>query len=306
MNYLINLGLGASLALFLLSLCVAIEYVSPRGRYTLRQRIPGTLMQVVGSTLLISLIIPLHMLWDGLGIGPVVTVPLWSWLSPLGVAGYALQVLVALALLDFLRYWRHRAEHEWFWPIHAVHHAPRELHAANSIGHPLQAIPEFFFVAVPLSFVAFDGPGTPIAVNLVSSLLTVYIHTASDFHFGPLRAAVVDNRFHRIHHSVEAHHIDKNYGICFSLWDRIFGTAYWPRPNEWPEVGIEDAPPATVRDFLLYPLPHKRPDLIDDYALSIPSTREAREPSLAVLSSSLIGESDHAATGSDGPTTAIS
>lgn len=241
------------MATFLVGLCVAIEYVSPRGRYSLRDRIPGALMQVVGTTLMISLYFPLNKLWGALGITPRVEVPLWSWLSPLGLVGYLLQFIAVLMTIDFLRYWRHRAEHKWFWSIHAVHHAPRELHATNSLGHPLQAIPEFLIVVIPLSFFQFAGPTTPIAVNLVASLLTVYIHCASDFHFGPLRQAVVDNRFHRIHHSVEAHHIDKNFGICFSLWDRLFGTAYWPKPEEWPEVGIDEAPPMTVREFLAYP-----------------------------------------------------
>lgn len=253
MVFIVNLTLGVTLAMFLVCLCVLMEYISPRGRYTLRQRIPGFLMQIVGTSLVIALTIPLHLLWDRLGITPAFSVPLWPLLAPLGLAGQALQFLSVLIVIDFLRYWRHRAEHKWFWPIHAVHHAPRELHAASSLGHPLQGIPEFLMVVIPLSFFEFAGPTVPVAVGLVSSLLTVYIHTASDFHFGPARQAVIDNRFHRIHHSTEPRHFDKNFGICFSVWDRMFRTAYWPKPDEWPEVGIKELPPQTVRGFLLYP-----------------------------------------------------
>jgi sterol desaturase/sphingolipid hydroxylase (fatty acid hydroxylase superfamily) len=72
-----------------------------------------------------------------------------------------------------------------------------------------------------------------------------------DFHFGKLNRVVVDNRFHRIHHSVEPQHLDKNFGIWLSCWDYMYGTAYTPKPGEWPKVlGIGIAPPKTVREFL--------------------------------------------------------
>ncbi len=64
----------------------------------------------------------------------------------------------------------------------------------------------------------------------------------------------MDNRFDRIHHSVEPHHFDRNFGICFTPWDRLFGTAYDPLPGEWPKVRIQDAPaPRDLGDFLLMP-----------------------------------------------------
>ena len=95
-----------------------------------------------------------------------------------------------------------------------------------------------------MSLVQIDGPGTPIAVAFVLQLLTYYIHSPIDVHFGPLRKVLVDNRFHRIHHSLEPRHFDKNFGVCFTIWDRWFGTAYDPAPNEWPQVGLADARPA--------------------------------------------------------------
>ena len=85
-------------------------------------------------------------------------------------------------------------------------------------------------------------------------LLTYYIHSPVDVHFGPLRKVLVDNRFHRIHHSIEPRHFGKNFGVTFSIWDRIFGTAYDPEPGEWPEVGLANVePPRSVRDYLLLP-----------------------------------------------------
>ena len=49
--------------------------------------------------------------------------------------------------------------------------------------------------------------------------------------------------------------LDKNFGITFSLWDQLFGTAHFPKEDEWPEVGIAGhSPPATLGAFVCYPL----------------------------------------------------
>lgn len=241
-------------ALFILLVAIVIEHVGPIERFTLRARAPGFLMNVVGTSLSIGLVWPLSWLWQRIGLGPTLVVPLWSWLQPLGWAGLVLQVLLLVALADFLAYWRHRAEHAWFWRIHVVHHSPRELHAANDIGHPLQTLFTFGFVTIPLSLVQIDGPETPSFVTAIVILLSTYIHSPIDAHFGPFRKILVDNRFHRIHHSLDPRHFDKNFGICFSLWDYMFGTAYEPG-KEWPAVGVEGVtPPRTVGEFLKLPL----------------------------------------------------
>lgn len=246
--------------LLMLATCIAIEHVSPIERYSMRQRRLGFALGLIGGTLGTGIAWPLQTLWTAVGIGPAVVLPVGDWLRPFGILGGGVHFLALLAAADFLRYWRHRAEHRFFWPIHAVHHSPHELHAANSLGHPFQAVPEFLMVTIPLSFIQLDGPALPMAVGLFSSFLTLYIHSPIDAHFGRARVAIVDNRFHRIHHSLEPDHIDRNFGVCFTLWDRLFGTAYWPKPNEWPKVGVASvAPPRNIREFLALPLRVWRP-----------------------------------------------
>ncbi len=252
-HFLWRAGGGIVQFAFLLIICVAVEQVAVIDRYTLKQRIPGATFQLIGIIAGGLITWTLQGLWKSYGAGGLV-IPLHDWLAPIPLGG-ALYVIAMLVVTDFLIYWRHRAEHRWFWPIHAVHHSPRELHAANDIGHPLQCIPDLLMVWLPMSLVQMPGPVTPVAVSLLSSLLTMYIHSPIDFHFGPLRRIVVDNRFHRIHHSLEPRHFDRNFAVCFSVWDWLFGTAYWPARDEWPAVGVADVPPPkTVRDFLAMPL----------------------------------------------------
>lgn len=241
--------------IYILLVCCAIERIAAIKRYSLSDRLPGFLMNIAQVLISGLLVWPLAKLWTLLGLGPLLTIPLWQLLKPLGWLGYGIQFLLLVVVADFLAYWRHRAEHEWFWPIHVVHHSPTELHAVNDIGHPVQIFFSLIFITIPMSLFQIDGPETPAAVLFVVSLLSYYIHSPVDVHFGRFRKVLVDNRFHRIHHSLEERHFDKNFGICFSLWDHLFGTAYDPAPGEWPEVGVAGVPaPQTISDYLLLPV----------------------------------------------------
>lgn len=247
--------IGAVFVAVTILFCALVEQLAPIERYSLHSRVSGIAMNMAQFVLTPLFAWPIQRAFGAIGVAPAITIPLWTWLSPLGVAGYALELIILLAASDFLIYCRHRAEHKWFWPIHAVHHAPTELHAANDIGHPAQVWAHLLFVSLPLSLVQFDHPVTPAVVGFLVMLLSYLIHSPIDVHFGPLRKLLVDNRFHRIHHSIEPRHFDRNFGICFSLWDRLLGTAYDPAPDEWPDVGIADATaPRDVKDFLLMPV----------------------------------------------------
>jgi sterol desaturase/sphingolipid hydroxylase (fatty acid hydroxylase superfamily) len=256
------LGLGRSIALdaatmfVLLAACIAIEQIAPRGpKVRTASLFPGTLFQLLLPATTILLTIPLQRLYLLTGLGDVIVVPLATWLAPLGVVGGVLWCLFVVLLVDFLTYWKHRAEHRWFWFIHAAHHSPTDLHAASSYGHPLQTVTMFLFIAIPLSLVQFAGPESPAVVGVVVTFLQLFIHSPTDIHFGPLRHVLVEPRYHRIHHSTAEHHLNKNFAITFSFWDRLFGTAFWPAPDEWPDVGVPGLdPPETIGQLLLFPL----------------------------------------------------
>lgn len=260
MTFVGSVASGTFVALVLLVAAIAIEYVDPIERYSIRDRLPGFVMNVVTTMATFALMWPLAWLWQAIGLAPLMVIPLWQPLESLGTAGFVAQVVLLVVVADFLAYWRHRAEHAWFWKVHVVHHAPRELHAANSIAHPLQILFSFAFITVPMSLFQIDGPATPFVVSSVVTLLAIYIHSPVRLHFGPLRTVIVDNRFHRIHHSLEEHHFDKNFGICFAMWDHMFGTAYEPG-EEWPAVGVSGVPaPRTVSDLITLPFRMNDPD----------------------------------------------
>lgn len=253
LNLVVGIMYGMAPAFLALIGAIVLEHVGPLERYSFKDRVSGLMMNGVGMALSFVLVMPFSELWRAIGIAPAVTIPLWDWLEPLGGGGAAIQYLVLIIIADFLAYWRHRVEHVLFWPIHAVHHSPRELHAANSIGHPLQILFSLAFISIPMSLIEMSGPAVPIAVGMIVGMLSYYIHSPIELNFGRFRRIIVDNRFHRIHHSLEERHFDKNFGICFSVWDYLFGTAYEPG-DEWPDVGLADRlPPTNIREFLGHP-----------------------------------------------------
>lgn len=236
-------------SILLLATATAVELTVPVYQYSLRARLRGFLHSLlyIGFGGLFVMVAQSACL--SIGLSPVVLLPLSGW------AGDAAALAVVLIVTDFLAYWHHRALHRFAWPIHAVHHSQTELHAANSYGHLAEKITQFLIIAVPLSLVSFEAPAVPFLVVAIKQLLEYYIHSPVSVNLGHLRVVLVDNRFHRIHHSVETRHFDRNFGILLSVWDRLFGTAHEPVANDWPDTGIAGhPPPASVTEYLLFPL----------------------------------------------------
>lgn len=264
-------GVIAAIAsvLFLTAIIIAAEFIAPVARYSLKSRIPGLVFGATGLAVAILAVAGLQQFWLLLSVQPLFTVPVHS------LAGSAIALAAMIVLYDFLAYWFHRFQHRFLWPIHAVHHSPTELHVANGYAHFLERVVRWILISIPLTLIHFEFPPTPFVLLFLVGLLERYIHSSSSVHFGPLAKVLVDNRFHRIHHSLEPQHHDKNFGILFSFWDRLFGTAHEPRPGEWPATGVAGhPPPRSVAQYLLYPLRYSRPAALQPAARS--SSMESR------------------------------
>lgn len=251
-EYFDGMAVGIGLSLIttgaILTLCVAVEYASPLRRYGLMERFPGVWF-ILALPICSALMLPAFgAIFGSLHITPLFNLTGWPIL-----ATFVLTIIVK----DFLNYWQHRCDHRFLWPFHAVHHSVTELYAANAYAHPFQAVSQFALIFVPIAVLGVGGLAVPLALKLTLDLQAAIIHCPTRVHLGPLRYLIVDSRFHRIHHSIEERHFGKNYGTVFSIWDQVFGTAYFPAEDEWPDVGLEGFPPPTgVLDYLIHPLRH--------------------------------------------------
>lgn len=164
-----------------------------------------------------------------------------------------LQVVVVVLVMDLFGYWAHRALHALpvLWAFHRIHHSQRRLNVLTNF--------RFHFVDVTLFGLATFVPGLVLnapreawvpasAVVLAVQLLA---HSGLDQGFGPLDRVLVSPRFHAIHHSTEARHQGLNFGMLFTLWDRLFGTALdEPAPRS---TGTVDAVPESFLRQAVHP-----------------------------------------------------
>lgn len=242
-------GVIASLVLIMaiVTVCTLFEIAAPLQRVAPRSRLWGVGFQ--GAQVIVgwAVVYPVGLLINAADVGPVLP-PIEQW------AGiWAVPIIILAA--DFLAYWEHRFEHRFLWPVHAVHHSQTELSAATNYAHPLQGISMLLLIAVPLSFLNVSSVAIPMAAGMFFRFMLHFIHSPTRLHFGPLRHVIVDNRWHRIHHSLEPVHFDRNFGISFAIWDRLFGTAHVPAQGEWPQTGVAGHPPPTsLASYLAFPL----------------------------------------------------
>jgi sterol desaturase/sphingolipid hydroxylase (fatty acid hydroxylase superfamily) len=139
------------------------------------------------------------------------------------------RTLLFVLFSDFLQYWVHRARHRWawWWELHKLHHSATEFNAITaSRGHPLDIAAIVIVSSVPLALIG----GSASDFLLLSLLLGAHAalsHSMLDWHWGWFGRYVVFSPIgHRIHHSPQHEHHDRNFGSIFPVWDWVFGTLY--------------------------------------------------------------------------------
>lgn len=126
---------------------------------------------------------------------------------------------------DFAFYWMHRIDHycRFFWAVHVTHHSSEEFNLTvgfrSSVFQPLYR----FIYFIPLSLVGFD----PLDVMFMYAATQIYgilIHTKTVGKLGFLELFLSTPSHHRVHHGSNTKYLDKNMGMIFIIWDRVFGT----------------------------------------------------------------------------------
>ena len=241
--------------LVVFAILVSVELLAPRERQPLRCRAMGLAYWTIWIPASAVIAVLLSAAWARIGLTPLLSLAAVQSNLAMPRPDNGIAILVGVLVGDFAAYWCHRAQHAWLWPFHAVHHSIRNLNAVNSYHHISEKLFTFLLAAAPASLVSSDIAGTIPLLALLQWLQGVYLHSPSRLHLGPLRHIFADNRFHRIHHSLEQRHFDKNFGILFSFWDRMFGTAHAPARDEWPDVGLAEVDePRSVREWFDLPL----------------------------------------------------
>jgi sterol desaturase/sphingolipid hydroxylase (fatty acid hydroxylase superfamily) len=186
-------------------------------------------------------------------------------------------VLFTVSMLiayDISYYLYHVAQHKFpfMWELHKVHHSAEVLVGITKDRvHPLDdlmnrawdgVIPGICFgiwsvIALDPVEVTVFGINVYAMRNLL--MMDFVRHTHYKISFGPLDNYILSPHWHQLHHSADPRHYDKNFGLLLSIWDRMFGTAFVPDPDEDMKFGLLDRDKDDYQSlFGLYLLPLKK------------------------------------------------
>lgn len=177
-----------------------------------------------------------------------------------------LQFLLHVMLIDFFYYWTHRAQHRYglLWRLHELHHSDRSFNVTTTLRvHWLEELLKLLTVLVPVMLLADAPAGVPALLAWVGGGWLFFIHANARISFGPLNRLLVSPAVHRVHHSEEPAHHDRNFAAFFSVWDLLFGTYQAPPAGRWPAVGTAQRPPSTAWAAHWRPFRRPRPEAED-------------------------------------------
>jgi sterol desaturase/sphingolipid hydroxylase (fatty acid hydroxylase superfamily) len=169
---------------------------------------------------------------------------------------FALQVAGAFLFGDFMHYVSHWTRHKvpWLWHFHVIHHSQRRLNPATTHRtHPLDVAISAAIRTLPMAIVGGSYPAWSVFL-ILNNFWGYFIHANIRTNLGFVGRFVVSPQFHRIHHSLEPHHLDRNFGERLVLWDYLFGTMV--RDSDvYPETGVaecESIEETTANPFRLF------------------------------------------------------
>lgn len=192
--------------------------------------------------------------------------------APSALTAIAFTLVVALAI-DLAVWVTHYLQHKvaLLWQFHQVHHSAEVLTPATVYRmHPV----DLFFtgiVGVGLTALAFAGfsyltAADPRALTVMNVNVVVFAfyllgynlrHSHIWINYPPWVSYIfISPAQHQTHHSIDAKHYDKNFGLIFAFWDWLFGTLYVPQGYEKLEFGIsreEPNPFGSVTEIYLKP-----------------------------------------------------
>jgi sterol desaturase/sphingolipid hydroxylase (fatty acid hydroxylase superfamily) len=164
---------------------------------------------------------------------------------------FAIQVVLALLIIDLNVYAVHVASHhvDWLWRLHAIHHSAERLYSLN--GHRRHFVHELLAGAPALAVLGLLGASQPViaCAIAIATLHFLFQHANIDYRVGPFKYLIAVAHSHRWHHQRDYAAVQGNYGGFLSMWDYVFATAL-AKPGDAPtDVGL-DAEPSFPRGFI--------------------------------------------------------
>ncbi len=133
--------------------------------------------------------------------------------------------LLALVFYDLCYYWLHRMGHESavLWAAHVVHHQSQHYNLSTALRQTSSGALFGWLFYLPMALAGVP-PLVFVVVALIDLLYQFWVHTEQVGKLGWFDRWFCSPSNHRVHHAVNDHYLDRNYGGILIVWDRLFGT----------------------------------------------------------------------------------
>lgn len=184
------------------------------------------------------------------------------------------QVVVALVVIDFIQWLVHNSLHRVpaLWELHKAHHSVVDGEMDWIVSFRFSWLEVVVYKSVlylPLVFFGFRMEAL-LFHAIFGTLIGHFNHSNLNLGHGPLRYVLNSPRMHIWHHDYEGDaRTTVNFGIIFSLWDWLFGTAKMPDdpPAHLGFRGVETFP-NTYLAQQIWPLQRLLPRVTDPHIWS--------------------------------------
>ncbi len=157
-----------------------------------------------------------------------------------------------IIFLDFLIYVWHLLNHRisFFWIFHKAHHSDDAISTFSALRfHIGELILSILFKSIIIIIFAI-----PVEVVLFSEfLITIFAmfeHSNFKFKFEKVLSKIfIVPHLHYVHHSRLKKEYDSNYGVIFSIWDKLFKTYLWTTPKS---IGLNKIENQNFIEFLKF------------------------------------------------------
>ncbi len=200
--------------IFLIGLEILLSYIHGKHYYSVK----GTLTNVYLSTLNFSLDIFLRVF-------SLFVLEYFFQFHSFDISHAILYWIALLIAQDFMFYVLHYIDHyvRFFWAVHVTHHSSEEFNLTvgfrSSVFQPVYR----FLYFIPLALAGFK-PVDILFMYAATQIYGIIIHTKSVGKLGPIEWIFATPSHHRVHHASNTKYLDKNMGMVFIFWDRLFGT----------------------------------------------------------------------------------
>ncbi len=131
-----------------------------------------------------------------------------------------------LILMEDVTFWViHYVDHNvrLFWAVHVTHHSAEDFNLSVGLRSSLFEPVYRFLYFTPMALMGFKVQDIFFAYSL-TQLYGVFIHTRYVGKLGFFEHIMMTPSAHRVHHGSNIKYLDRNMGMFFTIWDKLFGT----------------------------------------------------------------------------------